>query len=315
MTRQAATFSSQVRQELLAVACDTGCCRSAELSAALLMADTTDNEGLVMTFTNHDVAEYFRQLIIRQTGREILPIEKAENSDAYYIQPQAARIMRAQAADLYEICGQEEDKSIDLKCEQECCLNSMLRAFFLLCGSISEPKKSYHLEFKPRRQITALLISNLLSGLEIRSLTLRRKDIYYVYVQEGQHVADFLLISKAHKAYMDFELLRVEKEMRNSVNRVVNCDSANTQRIADTAARQLQLIRLIRNTTGLSVLPEHLRAAAEARLAYPDLSLKELGEQLNPPIGKSGMNHRLKKIEQLGGQIRKADREKRKNET
>lgn len=120
-----------------------------------------------------------------------------------------------------------------------------------------------------------------------------------VYLKEGQYIAEFLLQSGAHESLLAFESLRVEKEMRNSVNRVVNCDNANAQRIANTSARQLELIRFLRDSRTLGQLPAELQAAAEARLENPDLSLRELGELMDPPIGKSGMNHRLKKLENL----------------
>ena len=120
-----------------------------------------------------------------------------------------------------------------------------------------------------------------------------------MYLKEGQHISDFLLQTGAHESLMEFESLRVEKEMRNSVNRVVNCDNANSQRIANTSARQLELIRSLRDSRLLGRLPAELQAAAQARLDNPDLSLRELGELMDPPIGKSGMNHRLKKLENL----------------
>ena len=112
-------------------------------------------------------------------------------------------------------------------------------------------------------------------------------------------MADFLLLAGAHQSLLAFESLRVEKEVRNSVNRVVNCDSANTQRLANAAARQLDLIGTLSDHGLIDQLPADLRSTAEIRLIHPDLSLKELGEVMDPPLGKSGMNHRLKRLEQI----------------
>ena len=154
-----------------------------------------------------------------------------------------------------------------------------------------------------RRPEAADSIIRLLSGCGIRTGVVHRSGHDVIYLKDGQQIADFLLISGAHQCLLAFESLRVEKEMRNSVNRMVNCDSANTQRIADTAARQLELIRQLSLTRGLSQLQDDLRAAAEARLENPDLSLRELGESMQPPLGKSGMNHRLRRLEKAAAEL------------
>lgn len=179
----------------------------------------------------------------------------------------------------------------------------MLRVFFLLCGSISDPAVSYHLSFAFHRAEAATLAQTLLSDLDMRSKMIIQPDSWLVYIKESQHIADFLLHTGAHKSLLDFESLRVEKELRNNVNRVVNCDSANMQRIANTGTRQTALIRLIHQTAGLQSLPEDLYLTASLRLQHPDLSLKDLGELMEPPLGKSGVYHRLKKIEKISAEI------------
>ena len=144
---------------------------------------------------------------------------------------------------------------------------------------------------------------NLLEQFDIRSNTLERSGNTIVYFKEGELIAEFLLQTGAHVALLSFESLRVDKEMRNTVNRVVNCDNANAQRIANTSARQLQLLHELQDSNTLGLLSAELQAAAKARLANPHLSLRELGELMNPPIGKSGMNHRLKKLETIAAAL------------
>ena len=167
----------------------------------------------------------------------------------------------------------------------------------MACGSISEPAAGYHLELSLRRSEAALVAVGLLADQGIRGGIVSRHGHDVVYIKEGQYIADFLLLTGAHLALLDFESLRVEKEMRNSVNRMVNCDSANTQRMADTAVRQIGLIRRLSERGLLSRLPEDLKMTAQTRLENPELSIKELGELMQPPLGKSGMNHRLKRLE------------------
>lgn len=271
----------------------------------MLLTASDLETGLYLALANAEVGQYYRQLISRKTGYVPALTPEKDSVRLLINDPVVSDRLKHTAADILLVSSEAHGK-IKLLCSGECCLNAMIRTCFIICGSISEPKKSYHLEFSLRRHLWAVLVSTVLENLDINALTLERKGHYIVYIQEGQNIADFLLLSGAHKAFMDFELLRVEKEMRNTVNRVVNCDSANTQRVADASARQLQLIKQIRDTTGLGILPQHLQETARARLEYPDLSLKELGESLSPPIGKSGINHRLKKIELLAHQLDKS---------
>jgi hypothetical protein len=186
-----------------------------------------------------------------------------------------------------------------LRAESLCCRQAFVRSLFLYGGSVSEPSAAYHMEFSIRHPAAAESIRRLLEQLEFRIALSRRNHQHVLYVQEGQNMADFLLLAGAHQSLLAFESLRVEKEVRNSVNRVVNCDSANTQRLANAAARQLDLIGTLADHGLVDQLPADLKATAETRLANPDLSLKELGAVMDPPLGKSGMNHRLKRLEQI----------------
>ncbi len=120
-----------------------------------------------------------------------------------------------------------------------------------------------------------------------------------VYVKEGAHIVDLLNVMEAHTALMNLENVRIVKEMRNSVNRQVNCETANISKIVNAAVRQIEDIRLIQKNKGIESLPEHLKEIALLRLAYPDAPLKELGMYLNPPVGKSGVNHRLRRISEI----------------
>jgi DNA-binding protein WhiA len=177
-----------------------------------------------------------------------------------------------------------------------------LRGIFLSGGSVSEPNKSYHLEIASRRLSVAQAAIHLLELDDINASMLKRSGYYVVYIKEGQQVSDFLLVTGAHSALLELESLRVNKSVRNSVNRVVNCDNANTIRVAFTGARQQEALEYIKKYIGIASLSPDLQKALEIRLENPDMSLKELGEIMDPPLGKSGMNHRLVKLERIAAE-------------
>lgn len=182
---------------------------------------------------------------------------------------------------------------------------SILRFMYLSGGSVSDPTRSYHLELACRRLQVAKFCLKLLENQGINASLIKRYGSNVVYLKDGQQISDYLAVIGAHLSLLQFESLRVEKDMRNNVNRMVNCDTANAQRIANTASRQLEALTWYEEHVGLDKLPEDLLAAAEARMANPELSLAELGASLDPPLGKSGMNHRLKKLEAIIEQSRK----------
>ena len=141
-------------------------------------------------------------------------------------------------------------------------------------------------------------------SFQIDAKIVERKKYYVVYIKEGSQIVDFLNIVEAHVALMRFENVRIVKEVRNSVNRQVNCETANISKTVTAAAKQIEDIRYIECNMGFSQLSRGLRDVAELRLEYPDSSLAELGQMLNPPIGKSGVNHRLRKLGEIANQLR-----------
>ncbi len=182
----------------------------------------------------------------------------------------------------------------------------VLAAMYLSGGSVSEPSRAYHLELACRRLQVAKFCLDLLENHEIQGSLLKRYGYNVVYLKDGQQISDFLGLVGAHTSLLNFEALRVEKDMRNAVNRMVNCDTANASRIANTAARQSEALYWYDEHIGLKKLPSDLLEAARVRIDNPGLSLAELGALMDPPLGKSGMNHRLQKLENI---IRQAKEE------
>lgn len=183
-----------------------------------------------------------------------------------------------------------------------------IRGAFLGGGSISNPEKTYHLEFVTHDMEYAEALSKLINTYGLSSKVIQRKNSYIVYLKEGEQIVDLLNIIGAHNSLLELENIRIMKEMRNNVNRLVNCETANLSKTVNAAVRQVESIKLIQSEIGLNRLPKNLRDIAELRLNYPDESLKELGEMLDPPVGKSGVNHRLRRIEKIADELRKEER-------
>lgn len=185
-----------------------------------------------------------------------------------------------------------------------CCKRAYIRGAFLAAGSVSDPKKSYHFEIVCGDREQAEYLQSLINSFEMDAKIVMRKHNYVVYLKEGAQIVDVLNVMEAPVALMEMENVRIEKEMRNSVNRKVNCETANIKKIVSAAVRQREDIVYIRDTIGFEKLPEGLREIALVRQKYPDAPLKELGALLDPPLGKSGVNHRLRKLSEIADELR-----------
>ncbi len=188
--------------------------------------------------------------------------------------------------------------------KNSCCKRAFLRGAFLAVGSISDPAKGYHLEFDCVEEEKARLLQELIRSFEIEAKIILRKKYHVVYLKEGSSIVDLLNVCEAPVSLMNLENMRILKEMRNSVNRRVNCETANIAKTVTAAARQVEDIEYLRRYYGFQNLPEPLREMAEIRLEYPDAPLKELGEYFHPPLGKSGVNHRLRRLSELAEKVR-----------
>ncbi len=188
--------------------------------------------------------------------------------------------------------------------QQTCCKRAFIRGAFLAGGSMSDPKKSYHFEIVGRNSAQTGQLKEVINSFGMDAKVVPRKNHRVVYVKDGAQIVDILNVMEAHVALMNLENVRILKEMRNSVNRKVNCETANIGKTVDAAVKQIRDIEYIRDTAGLSILPDSLRETAELRLQYPEAPLKELGAYLNPPVGKSGVNHRLRRISETAARLR-----------
>lgn len=185
-----------------------------------------------------------------------------------------------------------------------CCQRAYLRGAFLSGGSITDPDKTYHLEITNDNLFIAEEINNLMIQFDLKAKTLKRKESYVTYLKEGQDISDFLNIVNAHSSLMNLENVRIIKDMRNQVNRIVNCETANLSKTVNAAVRQIENIKFIIKTIGLDNIPEGLKEIAQLRIEYSEASLAELGKMLEPSLSKSGVNHKLRKLNEMAENLR-----------
>ena len=192
----------------------------------------------------------------------------------------------------------------NLVVQNPCCRRAFIRGAFLAAGSLSDPEKFYHFEIVCASEEKAKQLQAMIATFSIDAKIVVRKKYFVVYIKEGSQIVEILGVMEAHLSLMDLENIRILKEMRNSVNRQVNCETANINKTVSAAVKQLGDITYIRDTVGLDYLPETLAEIAQVRLDRPDATLKELGESLDPQVGKSGVNHRLRKISTIAENLR-----------
>ena len=188
---------------------------------------------------------------------------------------------------------------------KDCCKKAFIRGFFLAAGSVNDPNKAYHFEIVVHNRDMAEVLKETINSFELDAKIVKRKKYYVVYLKEGSMIVDMLNIMEAYVSLMDMENVRILKDMRNDINRRVNCETANIKKTVGAAVRQIEDIEFIEKTKGLRYLPEQLREIAQLRIDEPEANLSELGEMLNPPISKSGVNHRLRKVSKIAEELGK----------
>ncbi|MCL4514839.1 MAG: DNA-binding protein WhiA [Firmicutes bacterium] len=308
-------FSLRVKEELARVIPKDSCCQLAELSALIHMDGALQIHGqaelaLEILTENAAAARKIFHLVknLFHSETEILVRKKRRlrKNNVYGIRIPAGAGVREILLKL----GLVDDdfalvQGISLPLvKRKCCRRAYLRGAFLGKGSITDPEKTYHLEFTVDNPVYAGDLSRLLHSQGVPARVGERKKEYVVYIKEGEQIGQLLALMGAHTALLDFENIRVIKGMRNQVNRRVNCETANLDKTVNAAMQQLENIRVIDEMMGLSKLPANLREVARLRMGHPDASLQELGEMLVPPASKSGVNHRLRRIGRIAEQLR-----------
>lgn len=183
-------------------------------------------------------------------------------------------------------------------------LRTIVKGAFLATGSVNNPEKKYHLEIIFTERKNAEYILNICKDNGVYLKILETKGKIILYIKEGEEISKFLALIGANKAVMNFEDIRAKREMKNNVNRLVNCETANLNKTINASLNQVNDIKLLQNLKKFDELPEDLKQIAVLRLEYPEATLKELGEYLEPPLGKSGVNHRMKKLHEIAEELK-----------
>lgn len=309
------SFASQTKKELTQLEAES-CCERAELSATIRMNGTLRIQdkrvSLEIMTENAAIARRIYMLIKRVFGinGELLVRRKMrlKKNNVYLV-----RIPGKGKQILKNLLIMGDDYAykhgIDpALVRATCCARAYLRGAFLAGGSVNSPESaSYHLELSSSYLEHSEALCDLCNWFNLNAKWIERKNGYVVYIKEGEKITEFLNLIGAHQALLRFEDVRIVKDMRNSVNRIVNCETANLNKTIQAALKQVENIRLIDRELGLEQLPPRLQQVAELRLKHPDMSLKELGERLSggAKVSKSGINHRLRKLNQIADKLRK----------
>ncbi|HZK00913.1 MAG TPA: DNA-binding protein WhiA [Tissierellaceae bacterium] len=314
------SFSSTTKNELARIPITDNCCKLAELAALVRMCGTiqiSGNNNINIKFTTENAAiarrlfTFLKELYEGDIEVMVRRNRQLKKNNNYHIAIKDKDISRKLLIDV-GFLSEDEDINIfnilykinnDLLIKR-CCRRSYIRGAFLGAGSISNPEKTYHIEFVTNNKEQSEELSNIINSFRLNSKIVLRKDNYVVYLKEGEQIVDLLNIMGAHQALLKFEDIRVLKDVRNNINRLVNCETANLTKTIDASLRQLEDIEKIQSSMGLEKLPKKLRDVAEIRLENPDATLKEIGLMLEPPVGKSGVNHRFRKIGEIAEDLK-----------
>jgi cell division protein WhiA len=307
------SFASVTKKELTNLEVK-GCCSKAELSALIRMNGSLSfsNRVLIVDIQTENAAIARRIYTLIKMNYQIqvdLLVRKKmrlKKNNVYIVRlKESAKEILEDLKIIAEGFSFVQDISGDL-IKKKCCKRSYLRGAFLAGGSVNNPEtSSYHLEIASMYQEHNQSLCELMNKFGLNSKTLERKKGFITYLKEAEKITEFLNIVGAHNSLLRFEDIRIVRDMRNSVNRLVNCETANLNKTIGAALRQVENIKFIENTVGLEILPGKLREIAELRVAYQDVTLKELGEMVSGgSISKSGINHRLRKIDEIADKLR-----------
>lgn len=293
------SFSSEIKEKLCGAADACAFCSAALLAGVFRFAGRARPDGLLLATENRAVAALVEREFLECFGIEIRFAYKASGR-LYSLLLQDEHLLENVKERLFP----ETEAELEQLFPFQCCKAAFVRGAFLGGGSISDPEKNYHLEFDAGGERAASELAAVLEQLGAASKMTRRKNRCIVYIKGYETIADVLGIVGAGSAALEIYNVSIEKEIRNQVNRQVNCENANIDKVAQAYCKHLQAIEKIKRNIGLDKLPESLQEIARVRLEYPDESLKELGKRLEKPIGKSGVNHRLNRLIALAEELK-----------
>ena len=311
------SFSATVKNEMCRIENNDKCCALCEISAVLRLGAVfvRENNGFYTTRINTENAALARRIITEAVRlfdfHPSIVMTKTRKLRGHTIYTAELKGDFATSMALGDMGFLEMGEKglpvfsdIDEITGGDCCERAYLRGAFLAAGSISAPDKGYHLEITSPNSPEIDRTMDAITSFGIKVRKTYRKNHCICYVKDAEGISDFLNLTGAHKSLLEFENIRVLKNVRNNINRVVNFETANLNKTVNASLRQCEDIKLIVNTIGLGKLPEELVRMAQLRIENPEASLDELGKMMDPPLGKSGTNHRLVKISRIAEEIR-----------
>ena len=291
------SFSANVKSELCRPEVEKGCCALAEAMGALLYANTFSADAIRIVTESRDLGLRLPRLFRKGLGVsfDLLPEEGGSGKLTYTITD------REKIRQVFSACGFSAETSVSLHVnfallEKDCCRRAFLRGAFLAGGSVTDPEKRYHLELSTTHWKVSRETGTLLLEMELPTKETERKGSSVLYYKQSEAIEDFLTVIGAPVSAMAVMEAKIEKDWRNEANRKTNCDSANVDKAVAAAQEQLAAIRKLAERAVLETLPEKLRQTAALRREYPETTLSELAELHEPPISKSAVNHRMRKL-------------------
>ena len=306
------SYSSKIKDELARVMPSARHCLLSELSAIIslsgVIAKSKAGEYNLTIKTEHSgvARKYFT--LLKKTFNISTDVAIENNARGSYKHIYTVELSDAKQIDTVLKAVKLDKDNLELYdstlLTKSCCKRAYIRGAFLASGSVTNPEKSYHMELVCQTKDKADKLIDIFSSLGIEARIIMRKKSYIVYIKEGDMIVEALGLMEAPSSLMELENVRILKGVRNDINRRVNCETANITKTVSAASRQLEEINYIKDTVGLKKLPDNLRQLALLRLKHNEASLKELGELLNPKVGKSGINHRMQKIMDYAQELR-----------
>lgn len=285
------SFSSDIKEELSKVNnLKNKTILEAEFLGYILTGNTTNNEDVLEFITENEfnIERFYRILF---------------NLEIEYEPEIRGKVFVATIKK-----NEKVEKLMEIKLDQnEELQKAIVKGAFLGAGSITDPNKQYHLEILFQERSNAEYVLNICKNFGVYLKVLENKNKVQLYIKDGEEISKFLALLGANRGVLSFEDVRITKEIKNNVNRLVNCETANLNKIVNASVNQVNDIKLIQNLNKFEELPDYLKEIAILRLENPDMSLKALGELLENPIGKSGVNHRLQKIHDFAEELRQRD--------
>lgn len=309
------SFASDMKSELIRVEVDT-CCKKSELSALIKMNGALslfdDKWVLNIQTENAAIARRIFTLIKQVFGVEIQLLVrkkmKLKKNNVYICRVNDDAAVVLGGLDIIKDGMITNEISGTIK-ENDCCIRSYLRGAFLAGGSVNNPETSaYHLEIFSLHEEHAGALTELMNGYDLNAKYIERKRGFITYLKGAEKIADFLSLIGGYQALLKFEDIRIVRDMKNSVNRLVNCETANLNKTIGAAMRQVENIQYIDKEIGIEELPERLKEIARLRVEHQEISLKELGEMMSTgAISKSGVNHRLRKLDKIAEKLKNGE--------